>query len=158
MKLTSEFCREWNHGLILKVLLHKEKDGDECPAAPLNLTNQQPATQKAQSIKSIQMNFSNHMSQINVYSILCDVNCIHHTVGIVKTLHSPANRRSSLNAGLMLGQSRRRWANIKPALDEHLSCVCWEFSYDKLVYSFVGTTVFTIIFYLPCINLCVPGM
>ena len=29
------------------------------------------------------------------------------------------------------------------------------FSYDKLVYSFVSTTVFTIIFYLPCINLCV---
>ena len=33
----------------------------------------------------------------------------------------PANTRHSPNAGLLLGQRRRRWANIKPALDKLLA-------------------------------------
>ena len=32
----------------------------------------------------------------------------------------PANKRRLPSAGLMLGQRRWRWANIKPALGEHI--------------------------------------
>ena len=40
-----------------------------------------------------------------------------------RRLPTPANTRRSSNAGLMLGQCRRRWLNIKPALGERLLCV-----------------------------------
>ena len=40
-----------------------------------------------------------------------------HTVG---TMTHPANRRRWHNAGLLLGQRRRRWANGEPALDQRL--------------------------------------
>ena len=32
------------------------------------------------------------------------------------------NTTHLLNAGLMLGQRRRRWPSIKPALGEHVAC------------------------------------
>ena len=42
--------------------------------------------------------------------------CPHKTL-VLGALHfAPANTRRSPNAGLMLGQCRRRWTNIIPAL------------------------------------------
>ena len=36
------------------------------------------------------------------------------------SLHFPANTIHSANVGLMLGQRRRRWPNIKPTLAERI--------------------------------------
>ena len=45
----------------------------------------------------------------------------HSVIGIKKSLiHYPANMRSWDNAGLLLGQLRRWWANSKPTLGQRL--------------------------------------
>ena len=43
-----------------------------------------------------------------------------HLITSCLYIGKPANPRRWSNAGLMLGQRRRRWTNIKPALDQRL--------------------------------------
>ena len=49
-----------------------------------------------------------------------------------------SNTRSSSNAGLVLGQRRRRWPNIEPALDERLV-----FAGERPVYVYINIYLFT---------------
>ena len=56
----------------------------------------------------------------------------------VSSARVPANTRRSPNAGLMLGQRRRRWANIKLALDKLLAfagVALREINVDTLVWT-----------------------
>ena len=46
-----------------------------------------------------------------------------HSDGWTDLLHVAVNTSNSPNAGLMLGQRRRRWPNIKPTLVQGLKCL-----------------------------------
>ena len=62
---------------------------------------------------------------IMLYPVVSTLLIILYYLGRSKTpakyrFHTPANTTLLTNAGLMLGQRRRRWANINPALVQRL--------------------------------------